>query len=197
MQGRKLLLTVLSSITACVMASPALSLELSAPDGWYAEANAGISHVSNTNFNISANNGLSYNVNVGYKIMPYLGIEAGYTWYKESKFTFEGFTIADISHYSFDAALKGMLPVGCGVEFFGKLGASHIRSKATLANDVLIDIVGKISDSSDATGVFVGLGGQINIMPEMSIDLQWQRATGNKNTGNIDLFSIGIAFIFV
>jgi hypothetical protein len=43
----------------------------------------------------------------------------------------------------------------------------------------------------------MGVGGQLNIMPELGIVVQWQRAQGSSSTGTEDLYSVGLAFMFI
>jgi opacity protein-like surface antigen len=196
MQGQKILLAVMSGAALLSIAMPAAALQMSTPEGWYAEANIGTAHLSGVNYEGSTNNnGATYNLNLGYKIMPYAAIEAGYTKYKNSKIEIDGETLANVSHYSYDLSAKGILPVyDTGFELFAKLGAQHMRAKATAANS---SITGDISASNQSTGPYYGIGGQFNVMSELGIVVQWQRAQGNNNTGTEDFFSVGVAFIFV
>lgn len=194
MRGYKLLLTVMSGVAASFIASPVMALEMSAPDGWYIEGNVGTGHLSNINYEGSTgNNGLAYNINLGYKFMPYVALEGGYTKYKNNKIVVNSMTVANISHYSYDLALKGILPVvDSGFDLFAKLGAQHMRARAT-ETDVETDF----SSSAQVTGPYFGLGGQFNVMSELGIVVQWQRAQGNHDTGTEDFFSVGLAFIAV
>lgn len=215
MQGQRSLLAVLGGVAVFSMTTSALALEMSVPDGWYGEANGGVAHVSNANGETNLN-GIAYNLNLGYKIMPYAAVEAGYTKYKNSKIdgtvvtlinsvpVTESATLVEISRYSFDIAAKGILPLAdSGFEAFGKLGAQHIRARAASTsslNNSISTVTGlpaNYSSSANATGVYLGLGLQANIMSELAIVVQWQRAQGNNDTGNVDLFSLGVTFIFV
>ena len=197
MQGQRLLLAVISGIAALSMAAPVLALEMSAPDGWYLEGNVGASRLSNTNYEGSTNKtGATYNINVGYKIMPYAAIEGGYTSYHDSKIVINGTTLANVSHYSYDIAAKGILPITCtGFEMFGKLGAAHARAKAS---SVDTGITGSFdSHSANATSVYIGLGGQFNVMQEVGIV---SNGSAHKEAGAPALktsFSVGLAIILV
>src|SRR5207253_11284852 len=126
MQGHKLLLAAIGGITVFAIATPALALEMSAPDGWYLEGNVGSANLSNTSYSSTNKYGLAYNLNLGYKFMPYAALEAGYTGYRESKITFDDVNIATVKRYSYDIAAKGIVPISDSVfEAFAKIGAAH------------------------------------------------------------------------
>jgi len=188
-------LAVISGLAACLLSTSVLAFEMSAPDGWYLEGNIGASRLSNTNYSGSANNsGAAYNGNLGYKFMPYVAVEGGYTSYNQSKIRFNGMDIANVSHYSYDIAAKGIWPISdCGFEIFGKLGAAHMRTKVSSVDTAIVSF----TDSANATNYYVGLGAQVNVMSELGIVAQWQRAQGSNSTGAEDFYSIGLAFIFV
>lgn len=196
MQGKKILLTVLGGIAAISIGSSASALEMSAPNGWYLEGNIGSAHLSNTNFGgaSTSSSGLGGNANLGYKFMPYAGMEIGYSQYPTTKINAsDGTRIGSAKHYSYDIAAKGIIPISdSGFEAFAKLGAQHIQSRLT--ND---DSSFDISGSHSSTGLYMGVGGQLNIMPELGIVVQWQRAQGSSSTGTEDLYSVGLAFMFI
>lgn len=211
MQGVKSLLAAMSGVAALSMTTSVFALEMSQPDGWYAEGNVGVSHLSNGPTGTRNENLGAYNINIGYKIVPYAAVEGGYTKYKNTKIVFNSENIADVSHYSYFIAAKGIWPVAdTGFEVFGKLGVNHMRARATTnvtsittttpnppGPPIVVVTPIDVSQSGNSTNFYVGIGGQINIMAEMAIVAQWQRAQGNNSTGNEDLYSIGIAFIFV
>ena len=114
MQGYRLL----CAVVALSIAAPVLALEMSTPDGWYLEANIGSGRLSNADG--QSGNGPAYNLNLGYKIMPYAAIEAGYTKYKNSKLVGDAInsvgqivsiTYASFRRYSYDIAAKSILPL--------------------------------------------------------------------------------------
>lgn len=195
MQGHKLLLAIIGGVAAFTIVTPAQALEMSAPDGWYLEGNIGSARLSNTSYPSTNKNGLAYNLNLGYKFMPYAALEGGYTKYRDSKITYYDVNVANVSRYSYDIAAKGIFPISdSGFEAFAKIGAAHMRAKASSVDSSLTD---DFTSSSNATGLYVGLGGQVNIMSELAIVAQWQRAQGKNSTGTEDFFSIGVNFIFV
>ncbi len=69
----------------------------------YIDANAGVSTVDNYD--------TAYNINAGYMLNDYFGLEGGYTWNQGNNF--------------WDAAVKGILPIPI-VDIYGKLGYAFI-----------------------------------------------------------------------
>jgi OOP family OmpA-OmpF porin len=196
MQGKRILLTLISGIAAISMGTSASAFEMSVPNGWYIEGNVGSAHLSNSNFSgfSTSSSGLGGNVNLGYKFMPYVAAEIGYTQYSNTKVSdSNGTRIGSIKHYSYDIAGKGIVPIcDSGFEFFAKLGAQH--SQARISNESGSSVT--ISGSHSATGLYLGVGGQLNIMPELGLVAQWQRAQASSSSGTEDLYSIGLAFLF-
>ena len=124
MQGKRILL----ALTMFALAAPVLASQMSVPYGWYIEGNAGSSRLSDFSLpgKISSS-GIGGNVNLGYKFMPYVGAEIGYSRYsgigiKNSV----GTKAAEGKIYSYDIAVRGILPVSdSGFEAFAKVGAAH------------------------------------------------------------------------
>lgn len=167
------------------------------PSGWYAEANGGSSRNSNISYpsgTSTSNTGLGWNFNAGYKLLPFAAIEAGYTHYAKTTVKANGTQVASTTHYSYDAAIRGILPLGdSGGELFAKLGAAQIKAKTTIS---IPGYASANTGSYSATGYYFGLGGNYYFLPNAAINAQWQRAKGNSNTGNLDLFSLGLSYLF-
>ncbi len=186
-----LILASLTTMTSVFAVAPL-------PSGWYLEANGGNSRLSNvdTGPGVSlSNSGLGLNLNAGYKFIPFFAAEIGYGKYADSTLKFLGTKVGDVSYYSYDAAAKALLPIGdTGAELFAKLGVAHINAKIEGSNNnlgVLVD-----NDSSSSNGYYFGLGADYSFMPAMAVNVQWQRAKGNDDTGNLDLYSLGISYLF-
>lgn len=197
MQGKKLLLTTLG-LSALFAAMPALAI-MSVPYGWYLEGNAGSSHLSNVSYpGSSSSSGIGGNANIGYKFMPFLGVEAGYTQYATTSIDDATDTkAASIKHYTYDIAARGILPISTsGFEAFAKLGVMRITSSTSITNSTAAAGLGIASGSSSASGAYLGAGAQYYFIPEMAVNVQWQRAIGNSTTGTEDLISGGLSFIF-
>ena len=199
MQGKKLILTAISGLVFASVTNSAFAT-MSAANGWYAEGNAGSQHMSNKSYpgNNASSSGLAGNLNIGYKFMPYFGMEIGYSYYNNTNInTSSGGKAGQDKHYSYDLAMKGIVPFAdSGVEAFAKLGVDRINSHVTVQNQTAANSIGLTANQHSATGIYLGAGLQYSVMPELGLVVQWQRATGNSHTGNFDLFSGGIAFIF-
>jgi hypothetical protein len=200
MQGNKWLLAVVSGVAAISLASPAMATMMSAPDGWYIELNAGSAHLSNDDYpGSTTSSGIGYNGNLGYKFMPYVGVEGGYSTYPDTKIKNEaGSRAADVRHYSYDLALKAILPVSdSGFEGFAKIGVGRMVSNIKISDAAVATPLGVDNGSHSSTGVYMGVGAQFYFTPEIAVVAQWQRAQGNSSTGSEDLFGIGVNFLFV
>ncbi len=174
----------------------------SVPSGWYGEINFGQSKVSNvsyaTNSDISSS-GLGTNINIGYKFIPYFAGEIGYTKYANSTAKVNGTRVAKDVHYSYDAAVKAILPIAdSGVDLFAKLGVVRLQSKVSEENSGFVVANGIVvnTGSHAATGYYYGLGAAYTFWQSVAVNGQWQRATGNSKTGNYDLYSLGLGWTF-
>lgn len=199
MQGKRLVLAALSVATLSLM-QPALANMMSVPMGWFLEVNGGSSHLSNTNYpGTTSSSGVGGNANLGYKFMPYVAAEIGYSRYPNTSIkTFSnGTTAGEVKHYSYDLSARGILPISdSGFEVFAKIGAQRIMSRVSIQNSTAADEIGLGSGGHSTTGVYLGAGGQFYFMPEMAVVAQWQRAQGSSSTGTQDLYSLGLSFIF-
>lgn len=198
MQGFKFIKKVCVGLSALALAAPAFA-DMSLPYGWYLEANLGSSSYSGGHLPGSvSSSGIGYNPNIGYKFMPYVAAEVGYTGYANSTVKNGAGTKAGIGkHYAWDIAAKGILPFyTSGFEAFGKLGVQRISSNMSIQNAAAAAGLGLTSFSHSATGLFLGVGLQYYFMPELAVVGQWQRAQGNSSTGTETLLSGGLSFIF-
>ena len=173
-----------------------------APMGWYLEGNLGWSQINNVSYapntNISSN-GFGWNLNAGYKFMPYFATEIGYTSYQNGTINFNGTKVGKVVPYSYDLAAKAIIPIqDTGGEVFAKLGAARARSKVTASNAALLAANGETLNTGNftSTDFYFGVGGDYFFMPNAAVNVQWNRADGNKKTGNLDLLSIGLTYLF-
>ncbi|MBV9575283.1 MAG: porin family protein [Gammaproteobacteria bacterium] len=198
MQGKRLLLSMVG-FAAVSISMPSFAI-MSVPNGWYIEGNLGSSHISSKTYpGKVSKSGFAGNANFGYKLMPYFGLEVGYSKYADISIKDNTGTKAAIDrHYTVDVAGKGILPFAdSGVEVFAKLGAARVASNVKIddANSAAaLGING--NNSHNATGLYVGLGAQYDVMPELAFVGQWQRAQGSSSTGSFDLYTLGLSFIF-
>lgn len=197
MESKKIWLAALSGLAALSVSASSFAA-MSVPFGWYLEGNVGSSNLSNLNYvGSSSSSGIGGNANFGYKFMPYFALEAGYTQYANSSIKDNNGTKAGTGkHYSYDLAGRGIIPLGgAGFELFGKLGIQRINSKISINDNNAAQQLGLSSSQHNTTGLYLGAGAQYYVMPELAINVQWQRAQGNSNTGTEDLFSGGLSFI--
>jgi len=196
---------LLTSIAIAIVTPSAIAMTglgtMPLPQGWYAEGNYGLTKSTGKSYptHTNKNSGTGWNVNAGYKFMPYVGIEAGYTRYAATRLqNTAGTTAAHDNHQAVDLAVKGIAPLGCsGVELFGKLGINRISSKisgvnasAAAVNSLTFDTRGK-----NSTGLYLAAGAQATFTPYIQANLQWAQAYGNNSTGNQALYSLGISYI--
>ncbi|OGT55290.1 MAG: hypothetical protein A3F43_03475 [Gammaproteobacteria bacterium RIFCSPHIGHO2_12_FULL_42_10] len=173
----------------------------SLPYGWYFEADVGSATLNNqdTPNNVSVSgSGLGANANVGYKFMPFLGIEIGYTRYPNGpwKISSSDTKIGNSTYYSYDAAAKGIVPIiDSGLEAFAKVGVGHIVSHLSITDSTSANSVSVGGSSHSATGLFTGLGLQYYLMPEIAFLAEWTRMQGSSSTGNEQLISGGISVL--
>lgn len=182
------------------LAAPVMALTMSAPDGWYLEGNAGSSHLSNDNLpGQTSSSGIGGSGNLGYKFMPYGGLEMGYSQYATTSVkNTVGTKAAEVKHYSYDIAARAILPISdSGFEAFAKLGVGRIVSTTSIDDEAAANGLGIDKSSHSSTGVYLGVGGQVYFTPEFAVVVQWARAQGSSSSGTEDLFSLGVSFIFV
>lgn len=174
----------------------------SLPCGWYAEGNVGSVTVSDVSYGDDTSakvSGVGWNVNGGYKFMPFFGIDLGYTRYTNGNISIDGVNFAQVnSRYSYQLAGKGILPLcDTGVELFAKLGIARLVTSLETTDSDIADVVPNYSSGSRlSTGAYFGAGAGYNFTPSLAANIQWSRAAGNNNTGRIDLLSVGMSFIF-
>jgi OOP family OmpA-OmpF porin len=199
MQGKRIFLSIVTGFACLSYVLPAVAdVEgMSVPEGWYIEANGGSSKLSGKSYPGSTNkSGIGGNVNFGYKFIPYFAVEIGGSRYANTTIkNSAGVKIGTDYHYSYDLALRGILPAGTtGLEAFAKVGVGRIVSNIDRSNNVSSATLS--SSSHSVTGLYLGVGGQYYFMPELAANIQWQRAQGNSSTGTQDLYSVGLSFLF-
>lgn len=199
MQVKQVLSAAIMGLAAAFISLPVAALEMSAPNGWFLEGNVGSAHLSNTNYpGSTSSSGVGGNANLGYKFMPYAAAELGYSRYPSTKITAMSTTAANVDHYSYDASVRGILPVSdSGVEGFAKVGVQRIMSHETISDSTVAGAIGLGGGSHSSTGVYLGVGGQVYFTPEFALVAQWQRAQGSSSSGTEDLYSVGFSFLFV
>lgn len=179
----------------------AFAFVTAALDGVYVEGNAGKSFAINKKYpGRIFNSGFGWNVNAGYKFMEYLGVEAGYTRYADTRIlNSAGTAAAADTHYSYDLVAKLFFPLwGSGFEFFGKLGLARIHSFTHVINTkaAALNHFTFKTGTNMASAPYFGGGLDYSILPNLQANVQWIRAKGTSHTGNLDLYSAGLSFLY-
>lgn len=196
MQGKYLLSAISGIVALC--ATTATFAIMSVPNGWYVEGNLGQGHLSNKSYGTGSTSmsGIGENVNIGYKFMTYVAMEMGYTTYPTTNIKSGAVKSAQDTHYSYDLAFRGILPVvDSGVEVFAKAGAQRINSRVKIIDAPSAAAIGVTSSNRNATGLYIGAGIQYYFWPEFAFVAQYQHAQGSNSTGNEDLYGIGLSYI--
>jgi hypothetical protein len=189
---------LLVGATAVLLSSSALAVS-SYPMGWYLGANAGSTDVSNVSYpGNTSTSGAGVSGNLGYKFMPYFATEFGYSYYANSVIkNNQGTKAGTVKNYSYDIAGKGIWPImDTGFELFGKLGATRVSASTSINSQAAANSIGLGQTSKSATGVYFGGGASYYMTPEFALNVAWMRAEGNNQTGNLDLLTGGLEFIF-
>lgn len=170
------------------------------PEGWYVEGNLGVTKTGGVSYGTGtsvSSTGAGFNINGGYKFMPYFATELGYTKYADANVkNAAGGQALTVKHYAFNLAGKGMIPIGC-FDVFAKIGAAVIKTQTNINNASAAAAIGPVSTgTNNKTGFYLGAGVDYAFHPNIPISLQWNRAAGGNSVGYVDLISIGIAYIF-
>ena len=145
------------------------------------------------------NSGIAWNVNAGYKFIPFFALEGGYSTYGNTNVESYNTKVAKATSQTYDIAGKVMLPIqNSGFEFLAKLGIGRTRTHVTESNSSYAAAHGITVNAGTAlaTSVIYGLGGEYSFTPDMLVNAQWTRADGGDNTGNLDMYLIGFSYLF-
>lgn len=198
MKGSSLLRMAASAVALTVISSSAWAIN-SLPMGWYLAAHGGSTDISNVSYpGNTSTSGTGLSGDLGYKFMPYFAMEFGYTYYANSVIKNNAGTKAGtVKNYSYDIAGKAIWPImDTGFELFGKLGATRVSASTSINSQSAANALGLAQQSKSATGPYFGGGAAYYIYPELALNVQWMRAQGSSQTGDLDLLSAGVEFIF-
>lgn len=198
MQKRYQLTFIALSLLA--LSAPALAT-VSMPVGYYVEGNVGQSRLHGKSYpGHSSDKGFGWNANLGYKFSPFMAAEAGYAHYASSRVKDNnGVQVATDRHYSYIITSKGMLPLGTtGLELFAKVGVARTFSKLSVNNEQAASASNMTfkTGRTEATGAYLAAGFDYALSPNMNVNVQWSRAKGNSNTGELELMAVGLTFLF-
>ena len=168
------------------------------PQGWYIEANAGESAISSKSYDAPnvRRTGFGYNFNLGYKLTTFFSAEAGYTHYFPTRI-YNGPKIGEDTHYSYDLSVKASLPISdSSVEAFAKLGVARLLTNLRITSPSFATGLNLNPGTHNATGLYMALGLAYYFAPSIAVNIQWARADGNSQTGNLNLYSAGLSYNF-
>lgn len=191
---------LLISAGAMLIGATQAMADVSLPAGWYVEGNIGESKATSKTYpGVSSmkNTGKGWNINVGYKFIPYLGLEAGFSRYAPTRLNSPLETVARDSHTSYDIAGKAILPIACsGLELFAKLGVAKTHSQVGVidANGASTYGLTFNTSSQSSTGLYAGGGAEYSFSPNIAANVQWNIAKGNNKTGNLQLLTAGLSY---
>ncbi|MBX9866166.1 MAG: outer membrane beta-barrel protein [Burkholderiales bacterium] len=126
----------------------------------YLDANIGV----NTTYGA----GLATGANIGYLFNPNLGLEGGITYGASNGSNWN----SGNSYYMYDAAVKGILPLGDTFALYGKLGIAYnyYASCNGCSNGF---------NNGSNTGLLYGVGAQFNLSKSWSLHLEDYSVSGN------------------
>ena len=193
--------SVVASSLVALLAATAAHAATPYPFGWYVEGNVGKSVSSDKTYpGRVTNTGFGWNLNGGYKFNEYIAGEVGFTRYAQTYAKGPNHnTFETDNHYSYDLAGKLMLPImHTGLDIFGKLGLGRLNSYTELTNPGVANANHYVVNTGvhSHNVVYFGGGAEFAILANLLANAQWERAKGTHQTGDQDLYSLGLAFIF-
>lgn len=191
-------LSLLICLLVSLLISQAALAAFPPPQGWYVEANAGYSTVTSKTYDAPnvRRSGSGYNIIGGYKLTNFFSAEAGYTHYFPTRI-YNGPKLGQDTHYSYDLSAKATLPISdSSVEAFGKLGIARVHSNVQITNQSLAAGLNLDPGAKNVTGLYMALGLAYYFAPSIAVNIQWARAHGNSQTGDLDLYGAGLSYNF-
>lgn len=172
------------------------------PVGWFLDADAGISRVFGESYPgvpQTSSGGSGWSVAGGYKFMPYIAGEVGYSRYADTRLQDStGVTAARDVRYMVDAAARGILPVtDTGFEFFAKAGLAWINSSIQSIDPTssIYTTVNAMKGTQTSRSLYWGGGISYFFNSTVSAHVQYAQAQGSSNTGSVGLTSLGISLL--
>lgn len=173
-----------------------------ATPGAYVGGGLGLSNVSGfTDAKTNDDGGLGGTLFVGYNLIPYFGIEAGYRKYAKADYQMSQMYYNDVifgyDMYAFTLVGKGYLPIGenSPLNLFISLGAAEVYGKANVKNF-------KSSSSNNALLVTSGIGITYDINSNLTVSCEYtftQGKSGNSHAIGIpqaDMATLNLAYKF-
>ena len=147
----------------------------------------GISNVDSDGYKASAK------VFGGVDLDPMWGVEAGYTDFRSSDFTYSQGGVpgrGSSDGYGIYLAGKGRWPIHQQAEVFGKLGIAYSKRELDSSTPLAV------GDDND-TGIYAGVGLQWNINPQWALTAEYERYGKSKDIGaKADVWTVAARFNF-
>ncbi|MCW5588750.1 MAG: porin family protein [Legionellales bacterium] len=180
---KKFILSFLTGAISVVFAATAFAAELPS-NGVYVEGNLGYGKVNEKVLGATKqkNHGLAGSVNAGYLFNQNVGVEVGYTRYKNQDF---GPGVKGDQNYSMDAALKGILPVGQGFSVFGKVGVASVHHRISGVTT---------AGTFHRAALLVGAGVGYQLTNNLGISAQVNATTKNDQVPAMYLGTVGLTY---
>ncbi len=185
-------ITVLTFLSVPILfLNPQALAATSLSKGIYVSLNGGYSKVDETikDNRKQHNSDFGGNIDLGYKFVPVIATEAGFTWHTSERFDYD---IKGDNNFAIDLALKIMLPFdSTGLSLFAKAGPAMVHHR-------LKDGTQPVEHVGDHTRPALYLGGGVGyaISKNLGIDIQASATTKNgKTIPAMYLVSAGITYI--
>lgn len=155
---------------------------------WYTDLNGGYGAVHKSYAGKSWLTKAGWSIASGYRFLRNMAAEVCFTHYPNVDVNINGVSAKD-THYSYDIAAKGILPIFCcsGFELFGKLGAGKLNSSTKGSG---------IHSNHYVRSYYFAAGASYYFLPTFSLNVQAARATGDSQTGSFNLYTIGLSSLF-
>lgn len=177
-------------------------------------APVGVAFVPGTSYAFDENHqdtGLAGRGYLGYKFDSYFAAELGYTrFHNATSKSYSSSTIYNsaangtIQTDAFDLVGKGIIPLPCNFNVYGKLGVAYLRAKGsvygTTSMSTMAPVAYRVSQNAHDVYPTFGTGVGYDITKNISTDVSWNRIqkVGN-NSGALpstDLFGVGLTYTF-
>ena len=185
--------------TKIILATLALAASATAQAAdWYVGGAVGQSDakVDTTGTTSSDKTDTGYKLFAGARLSPNLAIEGGFADMGKASFS-DGTTSGSLKLSAVYLDAVGILPLNPQWDLYGRLGLSSSNLKVTGS------VGGATGSDSDRTvQPHFGLGGQYKLSKTVALRAEWERFRGkyDKNgvsdSGNVDLFSVGVTIGF-
>ncbi|RDH40829.1 MAG: hypothetical protein CFE62_001470 [Candidatus Aquirickettsiella gammari] len=146
---------------------------------------------------------LAYRLGFGYQFDSHWAIEFGYRHFSHNNtsITSNNYNAsASSKENAFDVVGKALLPVGCKVNLYAKLGVAYLRPNAqgssTFTNSPYSAWVNNYSSTLEPT---FGLGISYALKPNVPVELSWNRIQtlgGSSHAPSSDFYSLGVSYYF-